>query len=426
MKESFLHYLWQFKKFDVTSLLTTDGLPITLVQTGNYLQQAGPDFFNSQLIIGTQKWAGNVEIHLKSSDWYVHHHELDPAYENVILHVVWEHDIDVFRKNNTKIPVLELKNYVDSEVLLQYQKLLTPKKWINCEHDLHTIDDFTLIYWKEQLFIERMTLRQKEIDDLLVQTTNDWEAVFFLLLAKGFGLNTNGVIFFELMQSIPYAVIRKEKFDPVQLEALFFGRANLLEVDSEDLYFTLLKKYWNNQQHKYQFETKVVPPVQFFKHRPDNFPTIRLSQLAQLLHKETQLFQQCMNAQSVSDFYELFAVSVSDYWKTHYVFDKEHKLSNKKLTTSFIDLLLINSVLPVLFAYNRYQGKDAIEQLISIASQLKPEKNTIIEKFMQLGITSQSGFDTQSYLHLKKHYCDLNKCLGCAIGQKLINFTTTK
>jgi len=426
MKESFLHYLWQFKKFDVTSLLTTDGLPITLVQTGNYLQQAGPDFFNSQLIIGTQKWAGNVEIHLKSSDWYVHHHELDPAYENVILHVVWEHDIDVFRKNNTKIPVLELKNYVDSEVLLQYQKLLTPKKWINCEHDLHTIDDFTLIYWKEQLFIERMTLRQKEIDDLLVQTTNDWEAVFFLLLAKGFGLNTNGVIFFELMQSIPYAVIRKEKFDPVQLEALFFGRAHLLEVDSEDLYFTLLKKYWNNQQHKYQFETKVVPPVQFFKHRPDNFPTIRLSQLAQLLHKETQLFQQCMNAQSVSDFYELFAVSVSDYWKTHYVFDKEHKLSNKKLTTSFIDLLLINSVLPVLFAYNRYQGKDAIEQLISIASQLKPEKNTIIEKFMQLGITSQSGFDTQSYLHLKKHYCDLNKCLGCAIGQKLINFTTTK
>jgi len=426
MKESFLHYLWQFKKFDVTSLLTTDGLPITLVQTGNYLQQAGPDFFNSQLIIGTQKWAGNVEIHLKSSDWYVHHHELDPAYENVILHVVWEHDIDVFRKNNTKIPVLELKNYVDSEVLLQYQKLLTPKKWINCEHDLHTIDDFTLIYWKEQLFIERMTFRQKEIDDLLVQTTNDWEAVFFLLLAKGFGLNTNGVIFFELMQSIPYAVIRKEKFDPVQLEALFFGRAHLLEVDSEDLYFTLLKKYWNNQQHKYRFETKVVPPVQFFKHRPDNFPTIRLSQLAQLLHKETQLFQQCMNAQSVSDFYELFAVSVSDYWKTHYVFDKEHKLSNKKLTTSFIDLLLINSVLPVLFAYNRYQGKDAIEQLISIASQLKPEKNTIIEKFMQLGITSQSGFDTQSYLHLKKHYCDLNKCLGCAIGQKLINFTTTK
>jgi hypothetical protein len=426
MKESFLHYLWQFKKFDVTSLLTTEGLPITLVQTGYYLQQAGPDFFNAQLIIGTQKWAGNVEIHLKSSDWYVHHHELDPAYENVILHVVWEHDTEVFRKNNTKIPVLELSNYVDNDLLLQYQKLLTPKKWINCENDIHTIDDFTLTYWKEQLFIDRMTLRQKEIDELLVQTTNDWEAVFFLLLAKGFGLNTNGVIFFELMQSIPYAIIRKEKFDPIQLEALFFGRAQLLEAECEDLYFKLLNKYWNNQQQKYQFEVKMVPPVQFFKHRPDNFPTIRLSQLAQLLHKETQLFQKCMNAQSVSDYYDLFAVSVSDYWKAHYVFDKEHKQSNKKLTTSFIDLLLINSVLPVLFAYNRYQGIDAIEQLISIASQLKPEKNTIIQKFMQLEISCQSGFDTQSYLHLKKNYCDLNKCLHCAIGQKLINFTTTK
>lgn len=426
MKESFLHYLWQYKKFTLSELQTTEGLPITILHSGNYLQQAGPDFFNAQLIIGTQKWAGTVEIHLKSSDWYLHHHETDPAYENVILHVVWEHDTEVFRQNNTEIPVLELKNFVDAEVLFHYQKLLTPKNWINCENDLATIDSFTFSNWKERLYFERLEERSKDIESLLRQTTYDWEAVFFLFLAKGFGLNVNGTVFFELMQSLPYPIIRKEQSDVVQLEALFLGRAGLLEADHEDVYFKELKKRWNYLAKKYLLTETIVPSVHFFKLRPDNFPTIRLVQLAQLLHEKPPLFHQCMHLQTRDELYQLFSVKPSDYWDTHYVFDKESKSKRKIVSKSFIDLLIVNTLLPFLFVYQRYQNSGDSEQLIALARLIQPEKNRILEKFSNLGISCSTSYDTQALLQLKKRYCDLNHCLSCAIGQKLLNFTSTK
>jgi hypothetical protein len=426
MKESFLHYLWQFKKFSFSELQTTEGLPITIVHSGNYLQQAGPDFFNAQLIIGTQRWAGSVEIHLKSSDWYVHHHETDAAYNNVILHVVWEHDTDVFRKNNTEIPVLELKNYVDAEILSHYQKLLSPKNWINCENELSIIDSFTLSNWKEKLFLERIEERSDEIEELLVTTANDWEAVFFLFLAKSFGLNVNGIVFFELMQSIPYEIIRKEQSDIVQLEALFLGRAGLLETDKEDVYFKELKKRWNYLQQKYQLPEIILQPVHFFKLRPDNFPTIRLAQLAQLISQEPQLFHKCMHIQKVSDFYQLVAIAPSVYWQSHYVFDRQSASKRKKLSKSFIDLVIINALLPFLFAFHRYQNSDSTEQLLALASQIEPEKNVMIDKFLSFGLTCNTSYDTQALLQLKKQYCDFNRCLSCAIGQKLINFTIAK
>ena len=426
MKESFLHYLWQNKKFTLSELQTTEGLPITILHSGNYLQQAGPDFFNAQLIIGTQKWAGTVEIHLKSSDWYLHHHETDPAYENVILHVVWEHDTEVFRQNNTEIPVLELKNYVDTEILFHYQKLLTPKNWINCENDLSTIDSFTFSNWKERLYFERLEERSKEIESFLRQSTFDWEAVFSLFLAKGFGLNVNGTLFFDLMQSLPYPIIRKERYDVVQLEALFLGRAGLLAEEHEDVYFKELKKRWNYLAKKYPLTQTILPSVHFFKLRPDNFPTIRLVQLAQLLHVRPHLFHQCMHVETRDDFYQLFSVKPSVYWDTHYVFDKESTLKSKKLSKSFIDLLVINTVLPFMFVYQRVQNSIDSEQLIALVSELPAEKNVIIEKFSNLGIHSKNSYDSQALLQLKKHYCDLNHCLSCAIGQKLLNFTSTK
>lgn len=426
MKESFLHYLWQYKKFHLSALLTTEGLPITILNSGNYLQQAGPDFFNAQLIIGTQKWAGNVEIHLKSSDWYVHHHETDSAYDNVILHVVWEHDTDVYRKNNSEIPVLELKNFVDPEFLERYQKLVSPKNWINCQNNLGTVDDFTISNWKEHLFIERLMNRSQEIEMVLSKTANDWEAVFFLFLAKSFGLNTNGTVFFEIMMSLPYTVIRKEQSESEQLDALFLGRAGLLEGDHEDLYFKNLKKRWSYLNQKYDLPKTILQPVHFFKLRPDNFPTIRLVQLAELIHRQPQLFYKCMKVQTLEDLYGLFSVAASGYWENHYVFDKESKSRKKKLSKSFVDLVILNAVLPVLFAYKRYQGVENSENLLALVSQMNPEKNVVIDKFSKVGLDSKSSYDTQALLHLKKNYCDLNKCLSCLIGQKLINFTFIK
>jgi len=420
MKEDFLHYLWKFKKFDTLNLKTFNGEEITIVNVGQYLELAGPDFFNAQIVIGDQKWAGNVEIHLKSSDWYVHHHERDSGYENVILHVVWEHDTEIFRKNNTEIPVLELKKYVDAATISNYQSLMSPKSWIFCEKQLKDIDGFTLNNWQERLFFERLERKSKPIFELLDQTNHDWEAVLFCLLAKNFGLNTNGEIFLKIAQSIPFSIIRKESFEVENLEALLLGSAGLLDSEKEDTYFKDLKFRYFYLLHKYQLEKKIVEPVQFFKHRPDNFPTIRLSQLANLYHCQQNLFSKISTSNSVKSIYEIFEISASNYWQNHYQFDKESPKKKKQLSKSFVDLIIINTIIPLQFAYAKSQGKENSEDLIQLLNEVAPEKNAIVDKFISFGIKSKSAFESQSLLQLKNEYCNKSRCLECSIGMELL------
>lgn len=420
MKEEFLHYLWKFKKFDPLNLKTSNGEEITIINVGQYLELAGPDFFNAQITIGNQKWAGNVEIHIKSSDWYVHHHERDEVYENVILHVVWEHDTEIFRKNNTEIPVLELKKYVDAATITNYQSLISPKSWIFCEKQLKEIDGFTINNWLERLFFERLERKSKPIFELLVQTKHDWEAVLFCLLAKNFGLNTNGEIFSKIAQSIPFSVIRKESFEVENLEALFLGSAGLLDSEKEDTYFKDLKFRYFYLLHKYQLEKRIVEPVQFFKHRPDNFPTIRLSQLANLYHGHQNLFSRISTATSAKGIYEIFEISASDYWQNHYQFDKESPKKKKKLSRSFVDLITINTIIPLQFAYAKSQAKEISEDLIQLLNEVAPEKNAIMDKFNSFGIKSKNAFESQSLLQLKNEYCNKSRCLECAIGMELL------
>lgn len=420
MKEDFLHYLWKFKKFDALNLKTFNGEEITIINVGQYLKLAGPDFFNAQITIGNQKWAGNVEIHLKSSDWYVHHHERDEAYENVILHVVWEHNTEIFRKNNTEIPVLELKKYVDAETISNYQSLTSPKSWIFCEKQLAAIPQFVLKNWQERLFFERLERKSNPIFELLQQTNHDWEAVLFCLLAKNFGLNTNGEIFLKIAQSIPFSIIRKESFEVENLEALLLGTAGLLDLEKEDNYFKDLKFRYFYLLHKYQLEKTIVEPVQFFKHRPDNFPTIRLSQLANLYHIHQNLFSKISIATSIENIYKTFNVSASNYWQNHYQFDKESPKKKKPLSKSFIDLVIINTIIPLQFAYAKSQGKEISEDLISLLDDVAPEKNSIMDKFRSFGIKSKSAFDSQSLLQLKNEYCNNSRCLECAVGMELL------
>jgi hypothetical protein len=420
MKEDFLHYLWKFKKFDSLNLKTFNGEIITILSVGQYLELSGPDFFNAQITIGNQKWAGNVEIHLKSSDWYVHHHERDAAYENVILHVVWEHDTEIFRKNNTEIPVLELKKYVDALTIANYQSLMLQKSWIFCEKQIKEIDSFLLENWQERLFFERLERKSNPIFELLEQTHHDWEAVLFYLLAKNFGLNTNGEIFIKIAQSIPFSVIRKESFEIENLEALFFGNSGLLNAENEDNYFKDLKFRYFYLLHKYQMDKKIIEPVQFFKHRPDNFPTIRLSQLANVYHKHQNLFSKISTLKSLENIYEVFAVSVSEYWQNHYQFDKESPKKKKLLSKSFVDLLVINTIIPLQFAYAKSQGKEISEDLIYLLKQVTPEKNAVLDKFISFGIQSKNAFETQSLLQLKNEYCNKSKCLECAVGIELL------
>ena len=420
MKEAFLHYLWKFKKFDLTNLKTTNNQPIVIINVGQYLQLAGPDFFNAQVSIANQKWAGNVEIHLKSSDWYLHHHEKDTAYDNVILHVVWQHDTEIFRKNNTEIPVLELKNYVSSETIKNYQVLLQPKSWIYCEKQMATIDTFILKNWQERLFFERLERKSKTIQQLLDEANQDWEVVLFCLLAKNFGLNTNGLAFMKIAQSIPFAVLRKESFDLQNLEALLLGSAGLLNDDKQDRYFNDLKLRFQYLMHKYQFDYNCNVSVSFFKHRPDNFPTIRLVQLAQLYHSQQQLFQTIINIDSAQKAYEVFNIAASDYWQTHYVFDKASPKKTKKLSQSFLDLMFINTIVPIQFTYAQTQGKSITDKNIAMLDGIAAENNAVIQKFASFGVTAISAFESQALLQLKSEYCDYGKCLSCAIGMELL------
>ena len=422
MQEDFLHYLWKFKKYAFAKAKTTTGLPITLVAAGQHNELSGPDFFNSSLHIGDQLWAGNVEIHLKSSDWYAHHHESDPAYDNVILHVVWEHDVEIYRANNDAIPTLVLKDYVSPQALKNYKKLFAnqSQKWINCDVDIKRVPAMIEENWLERLYFERLARKTDHIKPLLEMVNNDWEATFFILLLKGFGTKINASSFQSIGEKLPFSVIRKCAPEPFKLEALLLGVANLLPEDTLDSYPMQLQGEFEFILHKFALDSSGILPVQFFKLRPDNFPTIRLSQIAQLYHKHPNLFSKVMTAKSVEELYLLFDINASIYWDTHYSFGKEQKKRIKKLTKSFVDILLINAVLPLRFYYSQYLGKDEGELLLKMIQTIKPEKNSIIKKFEQIRAKTKNAQETQALLELKSQYCDANKCLMCAIGNFLI------
>jgi len=420
MKEDFLHHVWQFKKFNLHGLTTVQGDRVDIINAGQYLQLAGPDFFNAQIVIAGQKWAGNVEIHIKSSDWYLHNHERDANYDSVILHVVWEHDTEVMRKDNSEIAVLELKHHVDPKLLDNYNALAAAKTWIYCEKELETMNSFVIENWKERLFFERLERKAKPIVQLAKETNGDWEAVLFCFLAKNFGLNTNGEVFYSIATSIPFSIVRKESFEAENIEALLMGRAGIIDGEFEDVYAKDLKYRYQYIAHKHRLEPAHIDSVEYFRHRPDNFPTIRLAQLAQLYHSGQNLFSKIITANTLTELYSIFNVQASPYWNTHYRFDKESPRKRKSLSASFIDLLVINTIIPFRFAYAKSIGKENTEELVALMQHAAPEKNAIIDKFRTFKIAPQSAYDTQSLLQLKNEYCNHKRCMQCALGLELL------
>ncbi len=424
MNEDFLQYLWKYKKFELFNLKTTDKKDVVLQKVGIHnIDNSGPDFFNAQLIIDDQKWAGNVEVHIKSSDWYAHHHEKDPVYDNVILHVVWEDDMKVFRKDNTTIPTLQLIDYVPKKLLIRYQKLFedSNKRWIACEKQLPQVSDFIISNWQERLYFERLEQKSNQILLLLEGVANDWEAVLYKLLAKNFGLKVNGEAFLSLANSLNFSIVRKCSDDVDQLEALLFGHAGLLENDLEFEYIKRLRDEYQFLKNKFSLDTTEVLPVHFFRLRPPNFPTIRLAQFAMLYFKNQHLFSRVIEAKAVNDFYELFKVQTSDFWKSHYTFDKESAPRKKGITKSFIDLILINTIIPIKFMYARSLGKNPEEEVLGLISMVPNEKNSIVDKFMGLNMPVENAMHSQAIIQLKNAYCNQKACLKCAIGNYLLN-----
>ncbi|MGS2763905.1 DUF2851 family protein [Sinomicrobium sp. M5D2P9] len=422
MKEDFLHYLWKFQKFRGEVLYTSAREKVEVLATGHHNNLSGPDFFNAKLRVDGQLWAGNVEVHVKSSDWYVHHHEKDMAYDNVVLHVVWEDDMPVFRKDNSAIPAVELKHIVPGAVYANYDNLLkNGYKFINCEKEIGGVDGFLRNNYLERLFFERLERKSVAVFRDLEDSKNDWEAVFFRNLMKNFGLKVNGDSFRSIADSVSYSVVRKVQGDLLQLEALLFGQAGLLEEsEAPDSYMKELQKEYMYLRRKFKLAGTGVVRPRFHRLQPANFPTLRLSQLANLYFTRKTLFASAMDVRNVKDFYDLFNSRASGYWENHYTFGKISGKRAKPLTGSFIDLLLINTVIPVKFCYSRYTGKDVNALIFDIATNLNPETNRITDKYDILGVKAENAKDSQALLQLYNTYCAKNRCLECTIGHQLL------
>jgi hypothetical protein len=421
MKEDFLHYVWKYKVFSQVDFNTTNKEPLTILKSGLHNKNAGPDFLNAQLKIEGQIWIGNVEMHTKASDWYLHNHEMDANYDAVILHVVWENDAVIFMKNNKPLPTFVLKDFVDASVLNNYRKLfLTPTNWIPCKDAIVTVDEFTFSNWKERLFFERLERKSNEISGLLQQENNNFEAVLFQLLAKNFGLKVNAGAFLRLAQSIDFYIIQKVGFNKNQFAALLFGQAGFLEEEVEDEYYQQLKREYSYIKHKFKLNAISKNEFSFFRMRPNNFPTIRIAQLVSLFNTHQNLFSKLMVIKNLKDFYELFAVEIHPFWKTHYNFEAISKPSPKKLTSSFVDLLIINTIIPLKFLYEKSRGEMNTPSFLKLLKNIKSEKNNVISKFSEIGVGAKNAFETQALLELKNKYCAPKRCLECAIGNTLL------
>jgi len=419
MQEDFLHYIWQYQKVTTSRVKTVQGNKLQVISTGELNTNSGPDFYNSRIVIGDQEWVGTVEIHLKASDWFVHKHQDDSAYNNVILHVVWENDVAVFDMNENMLETLVLKNIVDEKLLLNYKSLLLKKNWINCENKIHTIDGLTLSFWKEKLLVQRLQRKTSELQKELVRLENDWEALLYQMLAKNFGLKINASEFQMLAQNISFGVFKKELSNQLSLEALLYGQSNLLEKSMQGPYYQSLQKEYLYLKQKYQLQDSLVK-LQFFRLRPSSFPTIRLSQFSVLYYNQKSLFSKVMSAKTISVIYELFSGSASEYWDEHYVFGKRSVKRKKKLSKSFVDLLVLNTIIPLKFMQAKNIGQENFEELLQLYKSINPEKNSTLTKFKELELKLTSSVDSQSLIELKTEYCNKHKCLYCEIGNKLL------
>jgi len=420
MKEEFLHYVWQFQNWRDIPLHTSSGESIQVLHAGSINSDAGPDFFNSQIIIGKQRWAGNVEIHIRSSDWYAHKHHLDKRYNAVILHVVWEHDVEVFREDETPIPVLELKDYVAKELLSTYTELNGKQTaWIACQDQIASVSKFTIDSWLERVYIERLERKSKELIQDAEQNKYHWEALLFSKLARSFGLKVNGEAFYQMAMSMPFQVVQKCQANPFQLEALFMGQSGLLEKEVIDEYYKRLQEEYRFLRSKFSLNPVETPP-KFFRLRPYNFPTIRLSQLASLYHSNTTLFSEWIKGMEIVDFYSRFRVEASDYWDSHYNFGVVSSKRSKRLSKKFIDLLLINTIVPLRFVYSKYVGEDNSEEIIEFIGQIASENNSIINNYKKYGIEAGSALQSQALLQLYSNYCTPKRCLSCGIGNAIL------
>jgi len=421
MKEELLHYIWRFQQYRACDLRTTQGEPLQIINPGFYNTDAGPDFRESEVRVSSTRWYGHVEIHVASSDWIKHGHTHDSAYQNVVLHVVLEEDEPILRANGTRIPCLELHSRIRPELLHTYRKLYQKPHAIPCAGMLHQVPELTRKLWLDRLQIERLEERAERTLRCLQANTGDWEVTFYQLLARGFGLRVNQDAFQELAGRTPLKLLRRHRQQLFQLEALLFGQAGLLPGAPQEAYPQELRKEYLFLQKKYQLRPMTGQEWKFSRMRPAGFPTVRIAQFAMLLHHTDHLFSRVMVIERVEEVYHLLAVKVSNYWATHYRFGTLARFGEKRLGKQAIQQIIINIIVPFLFAYSKVRASDKHRQQAGqLLEQVPAESNRILRAWKKLGVDAEHAGDSQALLQLRKEYCDAHRCLECGIGTWLL------
>ncbi|RLD90022.1 MAG: DUF2851 domain-containing protein [Bacteroidetes bacterium] len=421
MNEEFLYYLWKFRKIK-EPLFTTDNRELTLIDIGERNSDSGPDYLFAKIRIGDTTWVGNVEMHLRSSDWYRHHHETDRAYDTVVLHVVYQHDKEVFTFSNQKIPTLELKGKFDESLYENYLSLLQSGESIACGNLVQTVSNLEKLFWLERMMAERLEIKASQIESDIKNSLGDFQETFYQKLARNFGFKTNSDAFEQLARVLPLKILLKHIDNRVQLEALLYGQAGLLRKVYKDEYPATLKTEYEFLAQKYNLKPLKVGVWKFMRMRPSNFPTIRISQFAALLYQSGGLFHKIPEMKRVTDITSLLSVTTSAYWKNHYRFGMKSIERTKTLGTSSAQLILINTIIPFVFVFGRLMNKPAMQQkALSWLEQIKPENNKIVRLYLQLGFPIHNAMHSQAVIHLKQNYCDRLKCLDCRIGQKILS-----
>lgn len=416
MTEKLLQYIWQCQYFNSNELKTITGERLTIIDPGVLNRDQGPDFSQARIKIDKTLLAGSIELHLRTSDWKKHKHDNDRNYRNVILHVVWVNDSNDIES----LPILSLQERVPNFLLNRYNEWMDRQGFIPCESSIGDTNPLTWNLWKEKLLEERMQHKSMRIHEILKRNQYHWEETLWCMLARNFGMKINADSFEAIAVSLPLGIVLKQKSQLIQLEALLLGQAGLLNKSFEESYPILLQAEYRHLQKKYSLRP-ILQPLFFLRMRPINFPTIRLAQLAALLHHSTNLFRVITEIDNLPDMEGLLCVQANDYWHYHYVLDESSTYQPKQLGKQMVKSIIINTIAPWLFAYgdalNEQKFKDRAFQWLK---ETGFETNSVVTSFQQLGLQVESAQDSQAILHLKSHFCDKRNCLDCSIGQTLL------
>jgi hypothetical protein len=425
VKELSLHYIWQHQLFFSTNLKTTSGEKISIKDKGEFNQNSGPDYFNGKIYIEGILFAGNIEIHLLTSDWNKHRHDSDPSYDNVILHVVFEHDKEIKNSKGIIIPTLELKFILFSDLSVLKKPInISVLKQPICKNNSVIIDGSIQKEWLNKLYQKRVSDKVKEVENIYENSNQILEETIYQIGAKSFGFNTNSVPFEILVKNLPINLIKKFLNDDIKLEAVLFGVAGFLNQDDLDDYHCLLKREFNKLKDLYQLNTLNNSVWKFSRMHPQNFPTIRIAQFVQFI-KIIHLVSEALNDENSYSFWkEMLQLKLTAYWESHYYFSRKTKSGKNLFGNNSINLIIINSIVPlILFNSKLKSSKNLYSNALEIMKLTMPEKNTITKKFIDIICKPQNGIDSQALNYLYKDLCLKSACNNCLIGKKILNLS---